>query len=508
MPVPLSYPGVYIEELPSGVHTITGVATSITAFIGSAPRGQTDTPVNVQSFAEFSRTFGGLWVGSTVGYAVYDFFQNGGSQALIVRVAHSNAVPAKANVDTLPLIAQSAGLWGNKLQGTTEIFSAGPPIVFNLTIKDTGSGVSETFLNLSLDKTSPRYFVNVLADSSNLVVLDPAGTLPTTVAAKSAVVFGGGLDGDPIGDADISDAATLQAVKRGLWALDRAELFNLLCIPPFIDKNGDVEDIGDKTRIAATKYCEDRRAFHILDPLLAWTNQAAVLDATKGIAGTTWGQSPSANAALYFPMLLESDPLRNNQIGTFAACGAIAGVMARTDASRGVWKAPAGINATLVGALGLSVDLTDGENGNLNQKGVNCLRAFSTFGRVVWGARTTNGSDQLADQWKYVPVRRLALFLEESLYRGMQWVVFEPNDEPLWGQIRLNIGAFMQGLFRQGAFQGTSAKDAYFVKCDKETTTKNDIDLGVVNIVVGFAPVKPAEFVVLQIQQMAGQIQT
>jgi phage tail sheath protein FI len=156
----------------------------------------------------------------------------------------------------------------------------------------------------------------------------------------------------------------------------------------------------------------------------------------------------------------------------------------------------------------LSVDLTDNENGELNPLGINCLRAFPITGRVVWGSRTLRGADQLADEWKYIPVRRTALFIEESLYRGTQWVVFEPNDEPLWAQIRLNIGAFMNGLFRQGAFQGTTPKDAYFVKCDKETTTQTDINLGVVNIIVGFAPLKPAEFVVIKLQQMAGQIQT
>jgi hypothetical protein len=154
------------------------------------------------------------------------------------------------------------------------------------------------------------------------------------------------------------------------------------------------------------------------------------------------------------------------------------------------------------------VNLTDEENGQLNQLGINCLRVFPINGRVVWGARTMRGANQLADEYKYIPVRRTALFIEESLYRGTQWVVFEPNDEPLWAQIRLNIGAFMQNLFRQGAFQGSTPREAYLVKCDKETTTQNDINLGIVNILVGFAPLKPAEFVIIKIQQLAGQIET
>ena len=150
--------------------------------------------------------------------------------------------------------------------------------------------------------------------------------------------------------------------------------------------------------------------------------------------------------------------------------------------------------------------MTDGENGILNPLAINCIRSFPVYGIVNWGARTLMGADQLSDDYKYVPVRRLALFVEESLFRGTQWVVFEPNDEPLWSQIRLNVGSFMRGLFQQGAFQGSTPASAYFVKCDSDTTTQADINLGVVNILVGFAPLKPAEFVIIQIEQLAGQI--
>ena len=242
----------------------------------------------------------------------------------------------------------------------------------------------------------------------------------------------------------------------------------------------------------------------IVDPPSAWTDPSKVLDSNIGI--DTLGLRDE-NAALYFPRLKMPDPLKENRLEEFVPCGVVAGIIARTDSQRGVWKAPAGIEATLNGVAELSVKMTDGENGQLNPQGVNCLRVFPVIGRVVWGARTLRGSDQLASEWKYVPVRRLALFLEESLYRGTQWVVFEPNDDPLWAQIRLNVGAFMHNLFRQGAFQGKTPQEAYFVKCDRETTTQNDINLGIVNIVVGFAPLKPAEFVVIKIQQMAGQTQ-
>jgi uncharacterized protein len=173
-----------------------------------------------------------------------------------------------------------------------------------------------------------------------------------------------------------------------------------------------------------------------------------------------------------------------------------------------VWKAPAGIDAGLSGELGLQYNLTDLENGDLNIQAINCLRSFKVFGDIVWGARTLAGNNETGSQWKYVPIRRLALFLESSLYNGTQWVVFEPNDERLWGQIRMNVGAFMQGLFLQGAFQGTTPHQAYFVKCDGENNPQSSIDQGIVNILVGFAPLFPAEFVVVQIQQMAGQLQS
>jgi uncharacterized protein len=199
----------------------------------------------------------------------------------------------------------------------------------------------------------------------------------------------------------------------------------------------------------------------LVDPPSTWNNKDAAKSGL-GAIGTN-----SRNAALFFPRLREPDPLRENQMGTFVPCGAVAGVFARTDTQRGVWKAPAGLDATLVGVPSLAVPLSDPENGELNPLGINCLRSFPVIGRVVWGARTLRGADQLADEYKYIPVRRTALFIEESLYRGTQWVVFEPNDEPLWAQIRLNVGAFMNTLFRQGAFQGRTPREAYFVKCDK-----------------------------------------
>lgn len=393
MPLAKTYPGVYIEEMPSGVRTIEGVATSITAFIGRTSRGPSKIPWTVSSYSEFENDFGGLDGSKTLGYAVGDFFANGGSQALIVRV-----------------------------------------------FRDDGS---------------------------------PEGLPPSEASYQAA-----------------------------FDALRKTDMFNLLCLPPD-DANGDVDAAVLQS---ALMLCIDRRAFLIVDPRTDWSTAADVLDSNKGLAALGLSGDAAGNAAVFFPRTKKADPARCDRIATFVPCGAVAGVMARTDAQRGVWKAPAGLEAGVRNIEGLSVSLTDHENSELNSLGVNCLRSFPGSGPVVWGARTLRGNDQCVDEYKYIPIRRLALFIEETLHRGTQWTIFEPNDEPLWAKIRLNVGAFMHALFRAGAFQGSKHKDAYFVKCDSETTTQNDCNLGIVNIVVGFAPLKPAEFVVIKLRQMADQI--
>jgi uncharacterized protein len=211
------------------------------------------------------------------------------------------------------------------------------------------------------------------------------------------------------------------------------------------------------------------------------------------------------NGAAFWPRLRLIDQI-SNQMRTFAPSGMVAGVIARADGvNRGPWVAAAGISATLDGVQNMTYIMSDAEQGQLNPLGLNCFRNFPIYGSVLWGARTLVGADAMANQWKYLPVRRTALFLESSLYQGTQWAVFSPNDERLWAALRLNIGSFMQTYFQLGAFQGQTPADAFFVKCDSETTTQTDIDNGVVNVLVGFAPLVPAEFVVIQIQQYAGQ---
>jgi phage tail sheath protein FI len=519
---------VYIEEIPSGVRTIVGVATSITAFLGRALRGPVDEPVTITSFGDFERVFGGLGIDYPMSYAVRDFFVNGGSQAIVVRLYNppgdgENAGRAVITANGLTLLAASPGEWANTLRARIDhevatdlpwltTFGLTSGDLFNLTVRDTATATTETFLNLSVAE-SPRRVDRVLEDSSVLVRLsgDPPGAIPTAHAdpdpgddiwadnTLSSPVSTQGANGGALDQAAYEGS---QADKTGMFALEKADLFNLLCIPPDTRDGTTLQAVNQ----TALSYCQQRRAMLIVDPPADWDSVADARDGLDGDIGLTG--LAARNAALYFPRVIEADPLLNGQLDTFVPCGIVAGIMARTDATRGVWKAPAGIDAALRGTQGLSVKMTDAENGLLNPLGINCLRSFPITGRVVWGARTLRGADLLADEYKYVPVRRLALYIEESLYRGTQWVVFEPNDEPLWAQIRLNVGAFMQNLFRQGAFQGTSPRDAYFVKVDRETTTQNDINLGIVNIVVGFAPLKPAEFVVIKIQQIAGQIET
>lgn len=396
MPVEADYPGVFLEEVPGGVRTISGVDTSVTAFAGWAPMGPTDRAEPVASWSDFEIKFGGLDVRSLLGYSVYHFFENGGRKAYILRLAATDCA---------------------------------------------------------------------FADG---IVLEPNGS-------------------------DFENALLPADESGGLYDLDRIEIFNLLCVP------GETNPV---TVIALQKFCRDRRAFLILD-----CPEGSGFDDVRSAPGIISGDD-SMNAAFYFPWILAPDKLQEDRPTEFPPCGFVAGLYARTDASHGVWKAPAGTDASLAGVIGVATDkdLTDTQNGVLNRKAVNCIRTLPDRGTVVWGARTLHGADELGSEWKYVSVRRTALFIEESLYRGLQWAVFEPNDEPLWAQIRLTVGNFMYDLFRRGALQGSTTKDAYFVKCDQTTTTQNDIDRGIVNIVVGFAPIKPAEFVIIRLQQMTAGI--
>jgi phage tail sheath protein FI len=660
MPITPTYPGVYIEEVPSGVRTIVGVATSIGAFIDRFRRGPIDEAIRITSYADFEREFGGLDIQSEGSYAIQQFFLNGGTEAYVVRVGTapidaativldagvSQALRATAARRVRGQVVENPGSWGNFLRLEVDYDTVTLPSasldpdgvltqdeLFNLTISEvelrdgrTFVRQSETFRNLTLRVGARSNAVDVVNEGSKLVQLDRTGltalpappappfrpdttgtlsdTLPGAVPAIADLSVltmvlnpGGGplpalpatirYNGAPIpttypdlrpfleaairaadpnqpllagsvvqlvrnrfrvllgrsgtgfqaaatldftgptadalalstaqgavvssqqgaltGGAD-SGALTepalrgVQSAKTGLFALEDADLFNILCVPAAAELGA-----NDMRAFytAATAYCEERRSFLIVD--IAETVNTLDDMQTWLIDNATLRHR---NAAVYFPRVRIADSLQQNRLKSVGPSGTMAGLYAATDGARGVWKAPAGTEVRLRGVQDLDYVLTDRENGTLNPLGVNCMRNFPVFGNIAWGARTLDGADQQASEWKYIPVRRFALFLEESLFRGTQWVVFEPNDEPLWAQIRLNLGAFMQNLFRQGAFQGQTPREAYFVKCDKETTTQNDINLGIVNILVGFAPLKPAEFVIIKISQIAGQIQT
>lgn len=372
----------------------------------------------------------------------------------------------EANAQTFPWVAE---LWGQRLavwpnSHPSDIFTGA------LTSNDAGGPGNGTDID------------GFATDNVKHYVVGPGGTQGLQTPGIA------GDDGTP---------PTLAEYRDAFPIIDReVDIFNLMVLPPTGDPALDMTTVYP----SASVFCEDRRAFLVMDAPTGWTTAQ---EASNGIAALRIGLVKD-HAAVYFPRLQIVEGGRRQFVG---AAGALAGLMARIDSSRGVWKAPAGIEADVRGVSGIEYRLSDPENGIINPRAINTIRQFPT-GIVSWGARTVAGDNDAGSEWKYIPIRRLALFIEESLYRGLKWVVFEPNDEPLWAQIRMNVGAFMHGLFRQGAFQGESKNDAYFVKCDAETTTQADRDLGIVNIWVGFAPLKPAEFVILYLQQIAGQLES
>lgn len=392
-------PGIHVEESGSAARAIAAVATSICAFAGRAPRGPPAKAVPVSSFAAFEATFGAAVPDCPLGDAVRDFFEQGGTQALVLRLRHG----------------------GGAARGDEVGDDAGP----------------------ALDAA------DYLGDDGN----------------------GGALS-----------------------ALRDAGPFDLLCLPP--DAPG--ADTSPAVYQAALALCVDCRAILLVDAPAAWDDQAALLgDAQAAIDALGLAGTAARNAALYYPRLAARVPGGAARV----ASGAVAGVFARIAATRGIWKSPAGPETTLSGIEGLSAQVTDAGNDVLNRLGINCLRMFPGRPPVLWGARTLRGRDSLGDDYKYVPVRRLALFIERSVSQGIGWAVFEPNAEPLWAQLRRAVGGFLEDLFRQGAFPGRTSREAWFVRCDATTVSARDLADGVCNVLVGFAPLKPAEFIVLRFAQ-------
>lgn len=494
--LPLVAPGVYVEEASTGERMIHGAPTSITAFMGRAERGPVNEPVVIRDEADYDRIFGGLWTHSTMSYSIRHYFENGGRDAVVVRVCN-DAITATfefpGRTGSLVLKAASPGSWANNLELEVdhETTFSNNDVAFNLTVREVVDGktiVEEVFRNLSTDRENRHYVGWVLEQQS--AMLQVTGDVPTgRPDAGPPADRSDGSDGKDIGYAQTA-APELEKREEGLWALEKAEIFNLLCIPPFSSDT----DVDIETWTAAQSYCRNNCAFLIIDPPLSWARPS---DAVVGndLAGAV--PARSRDAAVYFPRVRFANPLNGNKVETYAPCGLVAGIYARTDSRRGVWKAPAGKEAKLVGVDGLAYEMTDDENDILNSLGVNCIRSLSDNGCVLWGSRTTEGVDHIASEWKYVSVRRLALFILQSIQRGTLWVIFEPNDGALYAEIRSHVCSFMANLFRQGAFAGAMPDDTYLVRCGTDTTTENDVREGIINVEVGFAPLRPREFLLM-----------
>jgi uncharacterized protein len=529
--VTTAYPGIYVEEIPSGVHPITGVSTSDTAFIDWFAQGPVGVATRVTGFDQFLSRFGPLLdSGSPAGYGIMQFFINGGQVAWIVRVAPTSAQTSSCTLtggsapsDTLVVSAISPGKWGDSLEVGVDWNTDQPDKQFNLAVRRLGQVggrtkvvASEVFRNVTMSINDPQNVVDVVTASSVLISVTEAagglGQLPTSTAddVTSPTVIGDVSQSSRFkqltGGSD-PNGLTADDLTAGLDALEHIEpaVVNLLCIPHAAELDTITNPTQPKTNQLVTvagevaAFCETYRCFYLLDIPRA-------LDTTeKMVNWLSVNDIRDPNRSVHFPRLqiVDPNPLNNGRLLDIASSGTLAGIYSRVDSERGIWKAPAGTATQLRSIASPSgTKLNDQDSAQLNPLGVNVIRNLPVYGTVSWGARTLFGADVQASEWKYVPVRRTAMYIEESLAQGLRWVCFESNDEPLWAQIRLNVGAFMQTMFRRSAFQGRTPREAYLVKCDSDTTTQADIDTGVVNILIGFAPLKPAEFVVIQLQQL------
>ena len=536
MPVTPTYPGLYIEEILSNSHTITAAPTSVTVFVGYTHPFKTVSEhygeiVQIFSFTEYEREFGGLfdvdWLADDVGRAVFQFFANGGAVAWVVALKpaiHSGTTASELPLPALTLGSATTGMTFTgrepvdahyqltvgvtNLKRTDPTDATKPLDIADVTIGYAGR--SEVFRHVTLNPApSSADAANTLeqrigtADNpvSTLVTVAPSGTYPTQWPnALAPQPLASGLPTTPFTTFEPGDFTEAFAADG---ALDKLTVFNLLLTPG-------IWDFGVVS--TALAFAERKHAFMVVDPPAdavadqSTKNLPMIGDIMSGAVGP--GIPKSTNGALYFPYLLSPDPATGDPL-TIPPSGFVAGVIAREDNNRGVWKAPAGYEATVQNTLGVVPGgrMTDPRQGTLNPIGVNCLRTFPGIGTVVFGARTLVSGNPALQQDRYVPVRRTALFLEQSLLANLGWVIFEPNDVPLWVAIKTTIDSFMLGLFNAGAFQGSTPSQAFQVTCDATTTTPDDQANGIVNIIVAFAPLKPAEFVVIKIAQLAGQPQ-
>jgi Bacteriophage tail sheath protein len=484
-------PGVYVEEVSGGVKPIAGVGTSTGAFVGIAEKGAIGKAVLVTNWTQFVKEFGKFIPNGYLAYAVYGFFAEGGTSCYVVRASSDKAksssatIKDKDNADALKVTARSEGAWGDRITVEISDPSEKPKdTYFKLTIKyveafkeeyEPEDILTETFDNVSITEIEEKVngisgFINVDAVSDK-----------RPVNASSNLT--GGVDG--IEDADfIGDADN----KKGLHAFDEVDDINIVAIP---DKAGDREVI-----LEALNYCKNRKdCFFIADTPygLIPTKVKEFKNATGTYAGNAFN---SSYGALYYPWVYINDPLTGKK-KLVPPSGVVAGTYAYTDSARGVHKAPAGISdGYLDSVVGVERIVTRGEHDVLNPAQINVIRSLPA-GICIWGARTLSADSE----WLYVNVRRLLLYIEESIDEGTQWVVFEPNDPALWGKVKRNITAFLLRVWRDGALFGATPEEAFFVKVDEENNTPEVRDAGQLIIEVGVAPVKPAEFVIIRISQ-------
>lgn len=485
-------PGVYVEEESGGVKPIAGVGTSTGAFVGIAEKGEIGKAKLVTNWSQFVKEFGGFIPNGYLAYAVFGFFAEGGTSCYVVRAASDKAKGSSVtikdidNSDALKVMARSEGIWGDRITIVIADPSEKPKeTYFKLTVKyaekfkeeyEPEDVLEEGFDNISITDVEDKIngvsaFINVDAMSDKR---------PTNGSYNLTGGADGVEDADFIGDADN---------KKGLHAFDEVDDINIVAIP---DKAGDPEVI-----LAGLTYCKNRKdCFFIADSPYGLI-PSDIAKFKKGTGGGNTGNAfNSSYGALYYPWVYISDPLTGKR-KLIPPSGVVAGTYAYTDSTRGVHKAPAGISeGYLDSVVGIERIITKGEHNVLNPAQVNVIRSL-TAGICIWGARTLSADSE----WLYINVRRLLLYIEESIDEGTQWVVFEPNDPALWGKVKRNITAFLQRVWRDGALFGTTPEEAFFVKVDEENNPPEVRDAGQLIIEVGVAPVKPAEFVIIRISQ-------
>jgi hypothetical protein len=506
MPTYLS-PGVYVEEVDSGSRPIEGVGTAVAAFAGLAQQGPYNEPTLVTNWSQFTQVFGDFMPGSYLAHAVYGYFLNGGGICYVIRVGgNSNGAATTsargeltAGSDTklgaYRVIALEGGAAGNDLtvETTYPKGTDAPADSFTITVRR-GGRVEETFEGLTT-KRGKQNAVTVVNTQSKLIQLEElatGGALERPAAGSVALAGGGAAAPVHLSPDDyVGDSAD----RTGFGGLEAIDPVTMVCAPDLMAayQHGmlDMEGV-QAVQLAMIAHCElmgDRVA--ILDPppglnaqqIREWRVDKAAYD--------------SKYATLYWPWIKVFDPASGETIFV-PPSGHMGGLWSRTDDTRGVHKAPA--NETVRGAISLEIQITKNEHDLLNPQGINCIRAFPGRGIRVWGARTLSSDPA----WRYLNVRRLFNYLEESILNGTQFVVFEPNDPALWARMRRTISAFLVNEWRKGALFGLTPQEAFYVKCDEETNPAEGIDAGQVVCEIGVAPVKPAEFVIFRLSQFSG----